>query len=74
MQHTLDVQIFVGTIFRGLNFCGDKFSWVVVAHKNLIPTKNYLLIVHETVMTRCEEDVEYQKTLCDKAASLRYRC
>ena len=43
MQHTLDVQIFVGTIFRGLNFCGDKFSWVVVAHENLTPTKNYLL-------------------------------
>ena len=40
---TVDAQIFVGTIFRGLNFRGDKFSWVVVAHENLTPTKNYLL-------------------------------
>ena len=39
---TVDAQIFVGTIFRGLNFHGDKFSWVVVAHENLTPTKNYL--------------------------------
>ena len=70
---TVDAQIFVGTIFRRLNFCGDKFSWVVVAHENLTPMKNYLLVVHETGMARHEEDVEYQKTLCDKAISLRYR-
>ena len=25
-------------------------------------------------MARHEEDVEYQKTLCDKAINLRYRC
>ena len=36
---TVDAQIFVDTIFRGLNFRGDKFSWVVVAHENLTPTK-----------------------------------
>ena len=74
--NTVDAQIFVGTIFRGLNFRGDKFSWVVVAHENLTPMKNYLLVhvVHETGMAWCEEDVEYQKTLCDKATSLRYCC
>ena len=43
----------------------------MVAHENLTLTKNYLLVVHETEMARCEEDVEYQKTLCDKAISLR---
>ena len=71
---TVGAQIFVGTIFCGLNFRGDKFSWVVVAHENLTPTKNYL---HETGMAQCEqrfsnaalenlwreEHVEYQKTL-----------
>ena len=57
-KNTVDAQIFVGTIFRGLNFHGDKFSWVVVAHKNLTPTKNYLLVVHKTGMAQREEDVE----------------
>ena len=42
-MYTVDPQTFVGTIFRGLNFRGDKFLWVVVAHENLTPTKNYLL-------------------------------
>ena len=42
-EPTVDAQIFVGKIFRGLNFRGEKFSWVVVAHENLTPTKNYLL-------------------------------
>ena len=70
---TVDAQIFVGAIFRGLNFRGDKYSWVVVAHENLTPTKIYLLVVHETGMARHEEDVKYQKMHCDKAISLRYR-
>ena len=43
----------MGTIFRGLNLRGDKFSWVVVTHENLTPTKNYLLVVHKTGMARC---------------------
>ena len=45
--HTEDAQIFVATIFRGLKFCGKKFSWVVVAHENLTPTKNYLLYTRQ---------------------------
>ena len=36
---TIDAQIFLGTIFRGLNFRGDKFLRVVVAHKNFNPHK-----------------------------------
>ena len=63
----------MGKIFHGLNFRGDKFSWVVVAHENLTPTKNYLLVVHETGMAWREEDVEYQNTLCDKTIGLHYR-
>ena len=38
------------------------------------PHEKYLLVVHETGMVRHEEDVEYQKMLCDKVISLRYRC
>ena len=57
----VNAQIFVNTIFRGLNFHGDKFLWVGVAHENLTPLKNYLL-VHEIEWH--EEDVEYQKALC----------
>ena len=64
----------MGTIFRRLNFRGDKFSWVVVVLENLTPMKNYLLVAHETGIERHEEDFEYQKTLCDKAISLHYRC
>ena len=30
----LNAKIFVVTIFRGLNFCGDKFSWVRIDHCN----------------------------------------
>ena len=71
---TVDTQIFVGTIFRELNFHRDKFSLVVVAHENLTPTKNYLLVVRKTGMARREENVEYQKMLCDKTISLRYCC
>ena len=33
-----------------------------------------IIVVHETGMARHEEDVEYQKTLCDKVISLCYRC
>ena len=40
---TVGAQIFVSTIFRGLNFRRNKFLWVVVAHENLTLTKNYLL-------------------------------
>ena len=29
--------------------------------------KLFTVVVHETGMARHEEDVEYQKTLCDKA-------
>ena len=53
---TVGAQIFVGTIFRGTNFRGDKFSWVVVAHENLTPTKNYLLSTRDrngTASGRC---------------------
>ena len=70
IKTTVGAQIFVGTIFHMLNFHGDKFFWVVVAHENLTPRK---IVVHETGMARCEEDVEYQKTLCDKAINLHYR-
>ena len=38
------------------------------------PHEKLFIVVHETGMARREEDVEYQKTLCDKAISLRYRC
>ena len=41
MWHTVNAQIFVDTIFRGLNVCVDKFSWVVVAHEKLAPRKTY---------------------------------
>ena len=54
--HNVGTQIFVGTIFHGLNFRGDKFSWVVVAHENLTPTKNYLLSTRDrngTASGRC---------------------
>ena len=33
-QYTVNVEIFVLTIIRGLNFRGDKFLWVRVAHHN----------------------------------------
>ena len=33
-EHTVNVQIFMVTIFRGLNFRGDYFSWVRAAHRN----------------------------------------
>ena len=72
-HNTVGVQIFVGTIFCGLNFCGDKFSWVVVPTKFNPHEKLFTIAVHETRMVRRVEDVEYQKTPCDKAISLRYR-
>ena len=31
---TINVEIFVVTIFRGLNFRGNKFSWMRVSHRN----------------------------------------
>ena len=29
---TVNAEIFLVTIFRGLSFCGDKFLWVSVTH------------------------------------------
>ena len=34
----------MATIFRGLNFHGEKFWWVRVAHKNLTTTNNFALL------------------------------
>ena len=35
----VNAEIFVATIFCGLNFCGDKFLWMRAAHENLTTTK-----------------------------------
>ena len=34
ISNTVNVKIFVFTIFCGLNFWGDKYLWVRVAHQN----------------------------------------
>ena len=48
---TIDAQIFLGTIFRGLNFRGDKFLRVVVAHKNFNP--------HEKLFTGSTREAQF---------------
>ena len=48
--YSVNTEIFVDTIFQGLNFCGDTFSWVRIAHENLTATKNLTpcIFIHET--------------------------
>ena len=47
---TVNVEIFVATIFHGLNFRTNKFSWVRVAHENLTVPKNLTprTVTHKT--------------------------
>ena len=66
---------------RRTNFCGHnilcvKFSWGQIFMGGGSPWKfnpHKTIVVHETRMARREEDVKYQKMLCDKVISLRYR-
>ena len=70
---------------RRTNFCGHNILWVKFLRGQIFVggghpqkfnphEKLFTIILHETGMARREEDVEYQKMLCDKAISLCYRC